>query len=84
VNTALLIGAELLFWGSISVAILLRSWYVLLLLPAGLAFLCATSAYSNLQPIQPNAVSAARRKAFLQILIFAGLVVGSYFLFGAD
>ena len=75
---------EVLFWGTLVVALLLRSWWALLLFPTGLALWSfAIGSLFPLKATQRTEVLSARRTAAFQIVIAAALIAGAYFLWGS-
>lgn len=81
-GTALVL--EVLLWGSIIAALVLKSWYALLLFPAGVVFWALIIGQaSGLQSIEPTAVLAARRSALYHAAGAFLLIGGATFFFGA-
>jgi hypothetical protein len=75
---------EVAFWGAIILAIFMRSWFGLLLLPVTIIVLSAAiGSIFPLKPIYPAAVSAARRSAAIQITLGALVLVTTFFIFGS-
>jgi hypothetical protein len=74
-----------LFWGSIVAALVLKSWYALLLFPAGaVLWAMAIGQMFSLRPTDPAAVSGARRSALLHVVGAVLLIGGAIYLFGEE
>ena len=74
---------ELLFWGSILLALALRSAWWLLAFPLGMVGLVyANNAVTVLQPIQADAVTAARWSVLRHVAIGASCVLLAYLALG--
>jgi hypothetical protein len=74
---------ETSFWGTIFIALIYRNWLLLALFPLGfLVWSLIVSAAFPLQPIDREAVFAARRSAFGHALM-AGVVLAAVSLAGA-
>ncbi|MDR1935393.1 MAG: hypothetical protein LBS49_07410 [Candidatus Accumulibacter sp.] len=74
---------EVATWGSLIAALVLRSWYALLLWPLGVAlvFLLQASG-ARLRATDAAAVSRARKRCVVELLVFAGAMAAVYVLFG--
>jgi hypothetical protein len=73
---------EVILWGSIIAALLLRSWLALALLPLGIAIWgVILSTLFPLKPIERGAVQSARRSSFIQLSFAALFLVAAYVLF---
>lgn len=69
---------EILFWGSIVAALLLRSWWALLLFPLGL-WICGRLIGSMfaLRSIDAAGVRSARRRILFEVLVIAAVVAAA-------
>ncbi|WP_145985506.1 hypothetical protein [Marilutibacter maris] len=69
---------EVLFWGSIVVALVLRSWWALLLFPVGI-WICGRVLGSMfaLRSIDAAGIRAARRRLLIALLVVAAIVAGA-------
>lgn len=69
---------EVLFWGSIVVALVLRSWWALLLFPVGI-WICGRVLGSifALRSIDAAGIRAARRRLLIALLVVAAIVAGA-------
>lgn len=75
---------EVLLWGSIIIALVLKSWYALLILPVGLILWGVVIGHTfSLRPIERSGVRAARRKAVIHV-VGAALVIGTLAYFFAE
>jgi hypothetical protein len=75
---------EVLLWGSIIAALVLKSWYALLIFPAGLVLWSLAIGHTfSLRPIERVGVRAARRKAIVHVA-GAALVIGILIYFFAE
>lgn len=75
---------EVLLWGSIIIALVLKSWYALLILPVGLILWGVVIGHTfSLRPIERSGVMAARRKAVIHV-VGAALVIGTLAYFFAE
>ena len=75
---------EVLLWGSIISALVLKSWYALLIFPGGLVLWSLAIGHTfSLRPIERSGVTAARRKAIIHVT-GAALVIGMLAYFFAE
>jgi hypothetical protein len=74
---------EVAFWGSIVLALVLHSWYVLLLLPISIfiAFTLFNSGF-QLRTTDSSGVARARARWLVELAVIAAIVAACYLLFG--
>ena len=83
VHTLDLLLLEVVFWGAILVAVVLRSWYALLLLPiAVLAVIVAFNYSPHLRITDASSVAVARTRARWEQTAIIAIVSAAYFFFG--
>jgi len=76
---------ELLFWGTIILAVLMQSWLVLLAFPAGLVvWSIVVGLLFPLKPIDRVEVARVRRKAAIHVGLLLILIVAVGILFGGN
>ena len=82
-HTLDLLLLEVVFWGAILVAVVLRSWYALLLLPIGvLAVIVAFNYSPRLRITDTSSVAVARTRARWEQAAIIAIVAAAYFFFG--
>ena len=74
---------EVVLWGSIIVAIVLHSWYALLLMPIGFVGLTLVGRSAALHPTDASAVTRARIVSIVEFAAIFAVVGGAYLLFGS-
>src|SRR5690242_9021974 len=75
---------EVLLWGSIIAALVLKSWYALLIFPCGLVLWSLAIGHTfSLRPIDRSGVKTARRKAIIHVA-GAAMVIGILIYFFAE
>ena len=74
---------EVAIWGSILLTVIFKSWYLLLLLPAGtIIALFAHSSNAKLIPTDPKKISRARIRATVEFLAIVSIAIAGYIFLG--
>ena len=74
---------DVLLWASIIAALVLKSWYALLIFPVGLVlWSVAIGQAFSLRPIERTGVTAARRKAVIHVIGAVAVVGVLLYFFG--
>lgn len=76
------LSVEVLFWGSIIVAIVVRSWYALVVVPIGGVALELLGRRAELRATDAAAVARARIWSFVEIGAIVLVAGGAYLFFG--
>jgi len=79
------ISFEVSIWGSIILALILKSWYPLLISPLGIAIALLTySSNASLIPTDSKKISQARIRAAFELLSIVSIIIAGYLLFGNE
>jgi hypothetical protein len=74
---------EVAFWGSIILALVLRSWYALLLLPLSIvAVIALLNSGFQLRATDASGVATARTRWLVELAVITAIVAACYLLFG--
>ena len=70
-------------WGSIILALILKSWYPLLISPLGITISLFThSSKASLIPTDSKKISRARIRAAFELITIVSIIIAGYLLFG--
>jgi uncharacterized membrane protein len=76
------LASEIILWGSLVLALALRTWYALLLIPLGIAgWMLLVGRHARLTRIEANEVAAERRSWLRWIVVVAIVGCAAYLVF---